>query len=174
MELSFEPAQKEDVAAIAALHALSWQRHYRGVLPDHYLDKEVQQERLDLWQSRFDANDPTMHLILARWGGELIGFSGTFLDKHPQYGAYIDNLHILEEHQGKGWGRILLRQTAEWILAQDPTSKMYLYVFDANVPAILFYERVGGRLISTEPIASPGGVSPLVRLYLWDDPRLVK
>lgn len=40
-QLRFRVAERGDAAAVAALHAASWQRHYRGAFSDAFLDGEV-------------------------------------------------------------------------------------------------------------------------------------
>ena len=46
-QLRFRAAERGDAAAIAALHAASWQRHYRGAFSDAFLDGEVDGFLLD-------------------------------------------------------------------------------------------------------------------------------
>ena len=47
--INYRLAKPEDEAAIAKLHAESWQKHYRGIFSDAYLDEHVVKERADLW-----------------------------------------------------------------------------------------------------------------------------
>ena len=42
-----------DAAEIAALHAESWRRHYRGAYSDSFLDGDVGEDRLAEWTGRF-------------------------------------------------------------------------------------------------------------------------
>ena len=51
-QLRFRAAEPGDAAAIAALHAASWQRHYRGAYSDAFLDGEVTGFLLDTWTTR--------------------------------------------------------------------------------------------------------------------------
>ena len=45
-------ADARDADLIAAMHADSWARTYRGLLPDGFLDQEVVQDRLVHWQHK--------------------------------------------------------------------------------------------------------------------------
>ena len=45
----FRSAQVDDAMAIARLHALSWQRTYKGILDDGYLSHEVLPEKQNIW-----------------------------------------------------------------------------------------------------------------------------
>ena len=40
-DLRFRPADADDAAAVAGLHADSWRRHYRGAFSDAFLDGDV-------------------------------------------------------------------------------------------------------------------------------------
>ncbi len=50
--LRFRAAAPGDAKAIAALHADSWQRHYRGAFSDAFLDHDVAGYLLPLWTER--------------------------------------------------------------------------------------------------------------------------
>ena len=43
-----------DADDIAALHADSWRRNYRGAYPDSFLDNEVFDDRRDAWRAAPD------------------------------------------------------------------------------------------------------------------------
>ena len=162
-------ASAADARSIADLHALNWQRHYRGVLPDRYLDHEVVDERRMLWFDRFAEKDSTLRVICLYDQEELIGFSGFFLDHHNVWGTYIDNLHVLREYQGLGLGRQLMQMTAQGVLAHGGLPSMYLHVFTANFSAIAFYERVHGLRVDQVEVDCPGGVRRPIFLYLWNE-----
>ena len=57
---------------------------------------------------------------------ETVGFACTFLNHDSQYGALVDNLHVLKKYQGLGLGRKLMSLSAEWVRMHDPTSDIYL------------------------------------------------
>lgn len=50
--MHFRAAVIDDAELIATLHAESWQRTYRGMMPDGFLDGPVAAERLDAWRNR--------------------------------------------------------------------------------------------------------------------------
>jgi len=52
VDVQFRPARPSDADAVAALHADSWRRHYRGAYSDAFLDGDVYAERLVVWSSR--------------------------------------------------------------------------------------------------------------------------
>jgi hypothetical protein len=61
-------AQFSDYAAIAKLHTDNWKETYRGFLSDHYLDHEIEKERLDTWYKRL----PDSQIITVALSDDLI------------------------------------------------------------------------------------------------------
>jgi hypothetical protein len=56
--LRFRAACPGDAQAIAALHADSWQRHYRGAFSDAFVDHDAAGYLLPLWTARLATLDP--------------------------------------------------------------------------------------------------------------------
>jgi hypothetical protein len=50
--VQYRPATERDIAAIAALHADSWRRNYRGAYSDEFLDRDVFEDRRAVWSER--------------------------------------------------------------------------------------------------------------------------
>jgi ribosomal protein S18 acetylase RimI-like enzyme len=135
-------AGSDDAAAIAALHADSWRKVYRGILPDAYLDSEVDAERKRHWAEVLAAPAGGLVLIACR-NDVLLGFVALTGDTEPGYDAFIDSLHVAAQWRGTGLGRRLLGRAAALLLA-DGASSLCLRVYDANAAAIGFYRRLGG------------------------------
>jgi hypothetical protein len=87
---------------IAALHADSWRRHYRGAYSDAFLDGDVIADRIATWSERLRAPDPRRQTILAENTGGLIGFAHIAFDDDPNTGALLDNLHVANGHKRRG------------------------------------------------------------------------
>lgn len=164
--MTFRHATAQDAVAIAALHTLSWQVAYRGVFSDYYLDQEAAQERLQAWEARF-ANPPAdLWVLLAEEEDTLLGFVCLTPQEEPAHGVMLDNLHVRAGQQGKGIGKKLLRRAHEWVKQQFPGQPMFLYVLQANTPAIAFYEAIGGQLETDVPDwDAPGG--QLVKVFRY-------
>ena len=64
---------------IAALHAGSWQRHYRGAFSDAFLDHDAAGYLLPLWTARLATPDPRARTILAERDGTIVGLAHTLL-----------------------------------------------------------------------------------------------
>ena len=151
----YRTATKNDIAAIAQLHARSWQQNYRGTYTDQYLDEEVEGERLAVWQKRLQQPTPDQYILLAM--------------DHAQWGALLDNLHVIAERKGQGIGRELMRRTAAWVFQQKPNANYHLSVLASNTPAIAFYEKMGGERVETTLYPIPGNQQTEIHFYLWED-----
>lgn len=169
--MQFRSATEKDAESIALLHARSWQRTYRGMMPDAFLENEVVAERLTEWQARMREDRVDRLVYLAVDGDRLAGFICAFGREDPQWGSLIDNLHVDADYQGSGLGAELMAGAGSWLRQQYPDAGVYLWVFEANLAARRFYERMGGRNRGTQPDPS-GGSAPCCR-YSWDRPGLL-
>ena len=167
--IQYREATKEDINTIAQIHAKSWQRHYRGILSDQYLDTEVLNDRLSVWQKRFGQLNPKQHIIIAETNRDTCGFACTYLDHDLEWGALLDNLHVLSEFQGKGIGKALIKQSAEWVTKQNPDSTFYLWVWEQNEAAKGFYQKLKAECHSPIPHEAPGGGIANVVRCVWRD-----
>jgi ribosomal protein S18 acetylase RimI-like enzyme len=160
-------ATLRDAEHIAALHADSWRRHYRGAYPDTFLDNEVFDDRRDVWRTRLTKTDPNHRTVVADLCGQIVGFVHTNLDDDPAWGALLDNLHVAHEMKRRGLGSLLLAASARSVIDHAPTGHLYLWVLEQNTNAQAFYDERGGRRAERqcrEPL-------PGYRLrYAWNNP----
>ena len=159
--------------AIARLHAYSWQQHYRGIFNDDYLDHEVMNDRIDVWQRRFDTPTVNQHVVLAQDHQLLCGFGCIFKEHDPVYGALLDNLHVHPDWQGRGIGKELMKRCSQWLIDQDPNAKLYLWVLQDHSNARQFYERLGGEAQDCIVEHNPGGGSSEILRIVWSNPELL-
>ena len=142
---------------VAGLHAASWKVAYRGLFADGYLDNEVETERLSHWQRRVpELAAGTGEIFLATLGQEAVGFVCVEIGPEREWGAYVDNLHVLPDLRGQRIGTLLLARAAQWASAHGET-QMYLWVFEANQQARRFYKREGWRAADRQIQGIPGG-----------------
>jgi ribosomal protein S18 acetylase RimI-like enzyme len=176
------------LAAIAHLHADSWQRHYRGVYSDAYLDGEVFDDRLAVWTERFALRNPDHITIVADDHGTIVGFVHVMLDEDPKWGALVDNLHVAHTHQRLGIGSELMAAAARVVLERTPSAEetqpeatqetepestsrgVHLWVLEQNRPAQAFYESRGGACVERASEEAPGGGAIIGLRYVWSDP----
>jgi ribosomal protein S18 acetylase RimI-like enzyme len=173
MSAPFElrPATAADAEAIAALHTDSWQRTYRGMMPDAFLDGGALENRRGVWRERLGAPGADQFVVVAESVSRIVGFICVFARGDAGWGAYIDNLHVVHDWKGRGLGRALMRRAAEWICETQPDTGVYLWVMEANAAARTFYDRLGARNVETILMADPGGGRAPNCRYVWADPR---
>lgn len=167
--MEYRNAGPADAPAIAALHADSWRRHYRGSFPDAYLDGDVEADRRAVWRDRLAAPDPEAATVVALDGGTLVGFVHTIFDDDPVWGALVDNLHVTAERKRGGLGTGLMARAAAGVLARPRSTGLYLWVLEANLAAQRFYARRGGVRSGDEWSDSPGGGRVHGLRYAWPD-----
>lgn len=96
--------------------------------------------------------------MLAELNGTTIGFVSAEKVNGSSHGILLDCLHVLATHQKCGAGKLMIDAARRWSKEQNQ-NQMHLYVLDANVRAIAFYERNGWRFagiqagyIATTPV----------------------
>jgi ribosomal protein S18 acetylase RimI-like enzyme len=171
----YRAATEHDVGVIAALHADSWRRHYRGAYLDDYLDGDIVTDRLEVWTARLSAPRLNQYTVCADAGGDVIGFAHTVFGQDPAWGALLDNLHVRSDEKGNGIGTRLLSETALELIRCRPSESLYLWVLDQNAAAQRFYDARGGNLVESALRGTfPGGGRAVGHRYFWPDPsRLI-
>ena len=167
--ITYRTATLGDAEAIARLHARSWQQHYRGILRDAYLDEDVVDDRRSVWHERLQHPDDEQHVVVATEDDTLGGFVCTYAEHDPQWGALLDNLHVIPEWQGRGVGRALMQAAARWVEQQETAEGLYLWVFEQNTAARAFYDRMGGVNKETATVENPGGGEATIFRYVWPE-----
>ena len=165
-------AGPEYADAIARLHAENWQSTYRGILPDDYLDTQVDAERLDYWRAAFANGSYSMVRVAVDSAGGIAGFSGLKAGVDQGYDQTIEHLHVSLAARGIGLGRALMADAALQTMKKGGSS-MCLWVFDENDNAIGFYEALGGTTDARGTDKFAGGDAPDRRIGWRDLARLV-
>jgi GNAT superfamily N-acetyltransferase len=166
--LIFRRATGSDAEAIASLHTESWRDAYRGILPESYLEDQIVGERANLWRSRFSSLGSDRFLVvLTESPEELVGFACVLLDEDPQWGACLDNLHVLPGWRSRGVGRLLFGRAVRWVMSTQPGGPIHLWVFEANVGARRFYDALGGEVVEHHKKEVQKGIEIPSVLYVW-------
>jgi GNAT superfamily N-acetyltransferase len=149
-------AGAQDAEQIAALHADSWRRHYRGAYADSFLDGDVAADRRSVWSARLaaPANSET---VLAERDGRLVAFIHVVFDADPLWGSLVDNLHVVHDQRRMGIGTHLLNCAAWAVNRRASGDAMYLWVLQQNTAAQQFYHSCGATQAETAPVPPPGG-----------------
>lgn len=173
--MRFRAAEAADADDLAALHADSWRRHYRGAYADSFLDGDVLADRQATWRRRLQTPDRPSHTIVAVDDGDLVAFAHVVFDDDETYGSLLDNLHVVKGRQRSGIGALLVSHVASAVVERAASARLYLWVLEQNVSAQAFYERIGGVRMERVPLDPPGGVAarlngaPAKLRYVWPD-----
>ena len=160
--MSIRPASDKDRGAIAAIHTESWQKSYRGALPDDLLDERLSKIMTDRWRNQ-TISDRDVVIVAEDEDGAVVGFCATWVDDS----GYIDNLHVRSTHQSRGLGRTMLRETARRLLSND-VQRAYLHVVATNARARALYLKLGGEPGAIEDKDLYGTIVPNQRID-WSD-----
>ena len=175
--LRFRTAGAADAIAIAALHAESWRRHYRGAYSDSFLDGDVVADREMIWRQRLRTADGGSYTVLAEVDAGIIGFAHLVFDSDPTWGALVDNLHVRQRHKRQGVGSELIALVAQAAIERE--TPLYLWVLEQNLHARAFYEARGAARVERALVLAPGGEksrlnqTPSKLRYAWSDPTLL-
>ena len=165
--MRFRQATASEAPAIAALHAESWRTHYRGAYRDEYLDGDVHEDRLRVWNERLSTPAPNQFVVLALEDDDLIGFACVYGGDDATWGSLLDNIHVRPGHQHRGVGASLMAEVAAWCRANYADCGLYLWVLEQNRQAQRFYQRFGAIDQGGEISEPPGGGQIHGRRYAW-------
>jgi ribosomal protein S18 acetylase RimI-like enzyme len=168
------PASAGDAHAVAALHADSWRRHYRGAYSDSFLDGDIETDRRATWRTRLQTPDGSA-TVLAEDGDGLAGFVHVRFDTDATWGSLVDNLHVRHDRQRSGIGRTLMAAAAQYVVEAAIQPRMFLWVLQQNERAQRFYAAIGGRNVEEAVVPAPGGVAgrlvgaPRCYRFVWTE-----
>ena len=162
-----------DVDTIASIHATSWRNAYRGMLRDEFLDDDLVANRRALWTARL-VPLPAIHFgFIASAEQRPAGFCFAFGDADSRWGTMLDNLHVLPEFKSRGIGRLLLAEFANRAAQHRTHGGLFLWVYENNVAARQFYERLGAKPVERAVVDAPGGGQVAEWRYAWPSPDVL-
>jgi ribosomal protein S18 acetylase RimI-like enzyme len=165
--IEYRSAKSCDAQAVASLHARSWRENYRGFFLDAFLDGDLPGERLRVWRERLDRPPVNQFVQLAVDGAEVVGFVCAYGAHDPQWGSFVDNLHVANAFKRHGIGASLMRQAGAWLEQRYPDLGVHLLVLEANASARRFYERLGATNGGVSSMETHGGAMVRSCRYTW-------
>lgn len=143
MTVSFRKAVPADAPAIARLLTDSWRQAYRGILSDGYLSAIDADKRCERILATMETCPEFRYSVLEA-DGELAGVSGTGASRDEDLpdAAEIVVFYIRPDLQGRGLGKLLMRETLAF-LYEVPPPCVALWVLKDNHAARAFYEAMG-------------------------------
>jgi len=137
------------------------------VLSKEYLENIVPQERIELWRNRLSKPKSNQYVIVAESEGKVLGFACFYAGKQPQWGSYLDNLHVRKASQAQGTGKSLLLNGARWCQLQAPDKGMCLLVNQNNLKAQEFYAWLGASNLKGDVWNAPDGSVVPTYWFVW-------
>ena len=140
MEVTFRFAEEQDTPLI-----LDFIRRLADY--EHLLDQVVADEAT-LADQLFEKKNA--EVLFALEDGKEVGFAlffhnfSTFLGRA---GLYLEDLFVLPEHRGKGYGKAILQRLAA-IALERGCGRMEWWCLDWNQPSIGFYKSLGAEPMS--------------------------
>lgn len=166
--ITIRQATQNDSDQIALLHALSWKETYRNILPDSYLDNNLEDERRKYWSAKMAGLSPGDFVLLAlSVSGEAIGFIAVLDKPEKEFESFIDNLHVRKDLKGLGVGSKLMKAAAEKLSTAGKKSA-YLWVLKGNDKAEGFYKAMGGQTADVS-VAHFGDADVWQTRFVWTD-----
>jgi len=130
---------------VAGVHVRSWQKGYRGLLPDAYLDGLRPEDRMARYT--FGTTDPDLpSTMVAEEDGVICGFATTGPSRDvdvPDAGELLA-LYVDPEAWGRGVGRLLMVEARQHLGRRGCTESI-LWVLVGNDRAQRFYRIDGWR-----------------------------
>lgn len=157
-------AVKEDSAAIGKVHVDSWRTTYKGIVPDDVLEKMSYEQQKEQWDYILTIDH--VIVLVAEVDGKIVAYAsaGPFNQQKFPRQAGLSTLYSLEEYQGQGIGRALVKEMFTMLQAQG-ISKVMVEVLKDN-KSKYFYEKYGAVFLHNTYIEMGG--SPLTEsIYVW-------
>ena len=140
MELTFRFAEERDTPLI--LNFIKWLADYERMLDQVVADEATLADQL--------FRKKNAEVLFALEDGKEVGFAlffhnfSTFLGRS---GLYLEDLFVLPEHRGKGYGKAILQKLAA-IALERGCGRMEWWCLDWNKPSIDFYRSLGAEPMS--------------------------
>lgn len=133
-----------DAHRIAEIHVAGWRAAYRGQMPDEVLDNLDVEKRAAFWSAQLTAKPHA--LFVAESNLEILAFCDLIpsrdADSDPATTAEIVAIYADPNHWRKGAGKALCRFALERARLGNYTA-VTLWCLSSNIPARMFYEKIG-------------------------------
>ncbi len=136
-------ANEQDAEIIAAIHVASWQKIYRGHIPDAVLDNLSIKERHQMWHDLIKNN---VKIFLVEKNKEIVGFasicSSRDTDTDSKICGEISAIYLRPDVWRQGLGKQLCQKVFVE-LEKMGFNEVILWVLKENTQAKRFYESIG-------------------------------
>ena len=131
-------AEREDVRQIAEILVEDWQKAYRGIIDDDFLDSMSVDQRYEIEVSRYQ------RYIVADDGREILGYAWLEPTGDGPADCEIIALYVRYGRRNSGVGKRLM-QHAMRVFREAGKKKMIIWCLKENDEARQFYIKNGGK-----------------------------
>ena len=131
-------AEKEDVMQIAEILVEDWQKAYRGIIDNDFLDSMSVDQRYDIEVKRYEK------YVVAVDGNEILGYAWLELTKNETADCEVIALYVRYSKRNNGIGKLLLQYAVNHFRGIGK-KKMIIWCLKENYESRKFYEKVGGK-----------------------------
>ncbi len=171
---AIRPATSADARGIAKVHVATWQATYRGIVPQAHLDGMSIERSAGKWEESLVTPGSAASFVLVAEAGNafaqlIVGFvkAGAERSGKADYPGEVHAIYVSPEHQGRGIGRQLMTAAAHG-LQRRGWGALLVWVLKENAPSRHFYERLGGQVLTEQPLVI-GGIELIEVAYGWAD-----
>ncbi|KON85438.1 GNAT family acetyltransferase [Sporosarcina globispora] len=165
--MTIRKAGLADSKGIAKVHVDSWRTTYKNIIPDEFLSNLSYDRRTDLWNDNI-LKEGNYVFVAENNDGDIIGFAdcGKRKSNHIPKSGDLTAIYLLEEYQGKGVGKGLLKQV--FLQFEElGFDRIFVEVLEDNKTRS-FYEYYGAEIHRTEKITIAGAEFNLL-IYEWNN-----
>ncbi|MBY0517862.1 MAG: GNAT family N-acetyltransferase [Bacteriovoracaceae bacterium] len=156
----------EDADQVANIHVKAWQKVYKGIMPQDFLDSLDVFQRAERWRGGFE-KDPTLIRLVAEKNDHILGFAVGLENRHlnlvPEAKSEVWAIYVHPEFWGHGIGGSMLEEFKKRV--EIP---MCIWVASENKLAHGFYQKMGGVLLPVERDEEIAGVKIPHQVYLFE------
>jgi 3-deoxy-manno-octulosonate cytidylyltransferase (CMP-KDO synthetase) len=148
-DVNIREASIADVPNVAKVHVESWQRSFKGLAPDDYLNSLSIERRRKVFAGRLE--EPTYQMLVVDKPEEgVVGFIDFGEPDFENYGydARVYSFYLLPEFQRLGLGELLFERCFR-AMAASGFESMCLDTLEMS-PYRRFYEKHGGEIVARD------------------------
>ena len=153
-------AKKEDVRQIAEILVEDWQKAYRGIMEDAFLDSMNAEQRYEIEVRRYDK------FIVAADGDEILGYAWLEASDEEPADCEVIALYVRYAQRKNGIGKLLM-EYAFSRFREAGKKCMIVWCLKENHESRKFYEKLGGKEFRTGS-HNWGGKDYEMISYLYD------
>ena len=153
-------AEKEDVMQISEILVEDWQKAYRGIIADDFLDSMSAENRYEIEVRRYDK------FLVAADGDEILGYAWLEAAGDETADCEIIALYVRYAKRNNGIGKLLMQHAVRYF-RETGKKKMIIWCLKENHESRRFYEKVGGKEFRTGS-HNWGGKEYEMISYLYD------